>query len=111
MINMTEKLKSDDGFTINVYSPGNLIAKTITIEGDVYLGGDVATGGFSDEQIAQALKACVGKGPSMSRSSVRGSSDWSWISPRVVSAPMRASVRSVRSRLWTTTPTTWIRSR
>ena len=62
MINMTEKLKSDDGFTINVYSPGNLIAKTITIEGDVYLGGDVATGGFSNEQIAQALKACVGKG-------------------------------------------------
>ena len=52
----------DDGFTINVYSPGNLIAKTITINGGVHLGGSTASGGFSDEQVAKALTACVGKG-------------------------------------------------
>ena len=56
------ELKKDDGFCINVYSPGNLIAKEITINGGVHLGGGTAKEAFSDEQIAQALTICVGKG-------------------------------------------------
>ena len=56
---MNEK---DDGFCIKVYSPGNFIAKEITINGGVHLGNSPATGGFSDEQVAKALMACVGKG-------------------------------------------------
>ena len=56
---MNEK---DDGFCIKVYSPGNFIAKEITINGGFHLGNSPATGGFSDEQVAQALMACVGKG-------------------------------------------------
>ena len=55
-------MKENDGFTINVYSPGNLIAGEITINGDVHLGGSATTGGFSDKQVARALEACVGKG-------------------------------------------------
>jgi hypothetical protein len=58
---MTETEK-DDGFCIKVYSPGNFIAKEITINGGVHLGGEKATGGFSDEQITQALTSCMGKG-------------------------------------------------
>ena len=53
--------EKDDGFCINVYSPGNLIAKEITINGGVHLGTSQAANGFSDEQIARALLACVGK--------------------------------------------------
>ena len=56
------ELKKDDGFCINVYSPGNLIAKEITINGGVHLGNGTAPDAFSDEQIAQALTICVGKG-------------------------------------------------
>lgn len=56
---MNEK---DDGFCIKVYSPGNFIAKEITINGGVHLVNSPAMGGFSDEQIAKALTACVGKG-------------------------------------------------
>ena len=55
-------MEQDDGFCIKVYSPGNFIAKEITINGGVHLGTSPATGGFSDEQIAKALAACVGKG-------------------------------------------------
>lgn len=54
-------MKENDGFTINVYSPGNLIAGEITINGDVHLGGSATTGGFSDKQVARALEACVGE--------------------------------------------------
>lgn len=54
--------EKDDGFCINVYSPGNLIAKEITINGGVHLGGTAKSNGFSDEQIAKALSACNGKG-------------------------------------------------
>ena len=57
-----EEKEKDDGFCIKVYSPGNLIAKTINISGGVHLGGDMKQNGFSDEQIAKALMACVGKG-------------------------------------------------
>ena len=56
------KTELDDGFCIKVYSPGNFIAKEITINGGVHFGTSPATGGFSDEQVAQALAACVGKG-------------------------------------------------
>lgn len=52
---------SSKDFSINVYSPGNLIAREITIQGDVLLGGDMRHRGFSDEQVAKALRACVGK--------------------------------------------------
>ena len=56
------KTELDDGFCIKVYSPGNFIAKEITINGGVHLGTNTAAGGFTDEQIAKALAACVGKG-------------------------------------------------
>ena len=55
------ELDKDKEFCINVYSPGNLIAKEITINGNVSLGGDLQHRGFSDEQVAEALLACVGK--------------------------------------------------
>ena len=59
---MMNNMDQDDGFCIKVYSPGNFIAKEITINGGVHLGTNTATGGFTDEQIAKALAACVGKG-------------------------------------------------
>ena len=59
---MMNNMEQDDGFCIKVYSPGNFIAKEITINGGVHLGTSPATGGFSDEQVAKALAACVGKG-------------------------------------------------
>ena len=59
---MMNDMGQDDGFCIKVYSPGNFIAKEIVINGGVHLGTNPATGGFSDEQVAQALAACVGKG-------------------------------------------------
>lgn len=55
-------MKEDDGFCIKVYSPGNFIAKEITFTGTVNIGGgNLETNGFTDEQIAQALMACVGE--------------------------------------------------
>lgn len=54
------ELGKEGAFSINVYSPGNLIAQEITINGNVTLGGDQQHRGFSDEQVAQALTACVG---------------------------------------------------
>ena len=56
---MKNDAQKDDGFCINVYSPGNFIAKTITI-GTLNMGGQTDSNGFSDEQIAKALMACVG---------------------------------------------------
>lgn len=55
-------MESDNDFCIKVYSPGNFIAKEITIHGGVTLGGDARHHGFTDEQVAAALRACVGKG-------------------------------------------------
>ena len=54
-------LGKEGSFCINVNSPGNLIAQTITINGNVSLGGDMQQGSFSDEQVAEALMACVGR--------------------------------------------------
>ena len=55
-------MKEDDGFCIKVYSPGNFIAKEITFTGTVNIGGgNLETNGFTDEQISQALMACVGE--------------------------------------------------
>ena len=55
-------MKEDDGFCIKVYSPGNFIAKEITFTGPVNIGGgNLETNGYSDEQISQALLACVGE--------------------------------------------------
>ena len=54
---MKTDMEKDDGFCIKVYSPGNFIAKEITINGGVHLGNNPATGGFSDEQVAKALTA------------------------------------------------------
>ena len=45
---MMNNMEQDDGFCIKVYSPGNFIAKEITINGGVHLGTSPATGGFSD---------------------------------------------------------------
>lgn len=54
-------MKDDDGFCINVYSPGNFIAKEITFTGTVNIGsGNLEANGFDDKQISQALVACVG---------------------------------------------------
>ena len=53
--------KNNDGFCINVYSPGNFIAKEMTFSGPVNIGGQTANGGFSDEQVANALESIVGK--------------------------------------------------
>ena len=58
---MRTEMEKDDGFCINVYSPGNFIAKTISI-GTLNMGGpSTENNGFSDKQIGQALLACVGK--------------------------------------------------
>lgn len=59
--------EKDDGFCIKVYSPGNFIAKTITFNGPVNIGGSTETGGYTDEQIKKALTACVGKGKVIDR--------------------------------------------
>lgn len=53
--------EKDDGFCIKVYSPGNFIAKSITFNGPVNIGGNSQAGGYSDEQIKKALLACVGE--------------------------------------------------
>lgn len=58
---MKTDMGKDDGFCINVYSPGNFIAKEISI-GNLYMGTKPDGDGFSDEQIVQALMACVGDG-------------------------------------------------
>lgn len=58
--------KDNDGFTINVNSPGNFIAKEITFSGTVNIGGgDIDKGGYSDEQIAQAIIAINGNGKAL----------------------------------------------
>ena len=54
------ELGKEGNFNINVYSPGNLIAREITINGNVSLGGDAEHRGYTDEQVAEALTACVG---------------------------------------------------
>ena len=52
----------NDSFSINVYSPGNFIAREITFSGTVNIGGgNIDSGGYSDEQIAQAITAINGK--------------------------------------------------
>ena len=56
-----ENIEREDGFCIKVYSPGNLIAKVITINGDVHLGGSTDANGYSDEQIAKAISAINGE--------------------------------------------------
>ena len=53
------------GFVVHVYSPGNQIIQTQNnnyYAPGYYNKGDVSQNGFSDEQIAKALVACVGKG-------------------------------------------------
>lgn len=54
--------KKDDGFSINVYSPGNFIAREITFTGTVNIGSRTEAGGFTDEQIAKAIAAINGDG-------------------------------------------------
>jgi len=58
---MKNDMEKDDGFCIKVYSPGNFIAKEINI-GTLNMGTQTMNNGFSDEQVAKALTACVGKG-------------------------------------------------
>ena len=60
-----EKNKNNGGFTVNVYSPGNMFANEITFEAPVYIGGPSNLSeqfGFTDEQIAQAIEAICGEG-------------------------------------------------
>lgn len=56
---MNNQEAHNDGFCINVYSPGNFIAKEINI-GSLYMGDQTENNGFSDEQVAKSLLACVG---------------------------------------------------
>ena len=57
----------NDGFTINVNSPGNFIAKEITFSGTVNIGqAGTESGGYTDEQIARAITAINGKGKPLS---------------------------------------------
>ena len=53
---------NNGGMTININSPGNMIAQTININGNVNLGGSLDTNGFSDDQVKRALEAVVGRG-------------------------------------------------
>lgn len=69
MIN--EVNSSDGGFTINVNSPGNFIAKEITFTGTVNIGGANEQGGYTDEQIKDALEAVVGENKVINR-------QWKW---------------------------------
>lgn len=61
-----EEEKDQGGFVVHVYSPGNQIIKTQynNYYGPVYnnKGGSAEMNGFSDDQVAKALAACVGKG-------------------------------------------------
>ena len=62
---MNNDNENKGGFVVHVYSPGNQIIQTQNNNyyGTVYQGGhDMANNGFSDEQIAKALKACTGEG-------------------------------------------------
>ena len=55
--------ENNDGFTINVNSPGNFIAKEITFTGPVNIGGgNPDLGHYTDEQIAEAITAINGIG-------------------------------------------------
>lgn len=57
-----KRKNGDDGFCIQVYSPGNFIAKDITFAGPVNIGtmnGDNMT--FTDDQIAEAIAAINGR--------------------------------------------------
>lgn len=58
---MAQSNNNNDGFCINVNSPGNFIAKEITFTGTVNIGGgNTGCGGYTDEQIAQAITAING---------------------------------------------------
>ena len=59
------KNSNNDGFTINVNSPGNFIAKEIKFTGTVNIGGSTEQGGYTDEQIAQAIIAINGTGKAL----------------------------------------------
>lgn len=62
---MEENNQTQGGFVVHVYSPGNQIIQTQNNNyfGTVYQGKSMDQGknGFSDEQIVQALTACVSK--------------------------------------------------
>ena len=61
------------GFTVNVYSPGNMIARDITISGPVTFSGAgyQMERHYTDEQIARALTNIVGKGKAID-------AKWKW---------------------------------
>jgi hypothetical protein len=62
---MENQNQPQGGFVVHVHSPGNQIIQTQnnTYNGPVYQGQWTSgSNGFSDEQIAKALSACVGKG-------------------------------------------------
>ena len=63
--------ENNDGFTINVNSPGNFIAKEITFTGTVNIGGFTEQGGYTDEQIKSALEAIIGEKKVINR-------QWKW---------------------------------
>lgn len=63
-INMEQENRQSVGFVVQVYSPGNQIIQTQNNNyyGPVYqCKSDTENNGFTDEQIARALTACVGR--------------------------------------------------
>ena len=54
--------KDHGGFQINIYSPGNLIADSITIAGDVNIGTQLPKQKYTKEQIANAIMNINGEG-------------------------------------------------
>ena len=63
-INMEQENKQNVGLVVQVYSPGNQIIQTQNNNyyGPVYQGkSETGNHGFTDEQIAKALMACVGE--------------------------------------------------
>lgn len=63
IINMNQENKQNVGFVVQVYSPGNQIIQTQNnYYGTVHQGkSETGNHGFTDEQIARALMACVGE--------------------------------------------------
>ena len=51
----------NNGFTINVNSPGNFIAREMTFSGTINIGGGGAEHTYTDAEVARALEAIVGK--------------------------------------------------
>ncbi len=68
-------LEKNGGFVVNVNSPGNMIAGSITLNGPVNMGCGVDSShgknGYTDEQIARAIESICGDGKALD-------AKWKW---------------------------------